>query len=86
MYTVCEFYTLLIKYFQVFPFCIVFNSNLMIKHVGKSMAAFIKGDNFTDTYLHEKFHIRRPLIQCLWVKVRVFRYISYCIENCFYLF
>ncbi|XP_052799899.1 soluble guanylate cyclase gcy-35-like isoform X2 [Mya arenaria] len=67
-------------FLKVFPFCIVFNNQLVIRDVGSSLAALLKGDNLINLCLREKFHIRRPLIPCNWAKILQFQRVIFELE------
>ncbi|KAL4224743.1 hypothetical protein ACF0H5_015440 [Mactra antiquata] len=70
-------------FLKVFPFCIVFNDQLVIRMVGNSMLALLKGDNLIGANLVQKFNIRRPLIPCVWPKILQFRRVIFELEYLF---
>ncbi|XP_060571513.1 soluble guanylate cyclase gcy-33-like [Ruditapes philippinarum] len=70
-------------FLKVFPFCIVFNSQLVIRMVGDSMSALLKDNTLIGSTLREKFHIRRPLIPCIWTKILQFGRVIFEVEYLF---
>ncbi|XP_053384613.1 uncharacterized protein LOC123537544 isoform X3 [Mercenaria mercenaria] len=70
-------------FLKVFPFCIVFNSQLVIRMVGSSMVALLKDNGLVGATFREKFHIRRPLIPCIWSKILQFRRVIFEVEYLF---
>ncbi|GFU86140.1 soluble guanylate cyclase 88E [Trichonephila clavipes] len=51
-------------FLEIFPFCLVFDSHLHIKTIGKSLRAIMP--DITGRRLPEVFDLTRPLIECTW--------------------
>lgn len=70
-------------FLEIFPFCLVFDSGLNIKTIGKSLRAIMP--DIAGKKLPEVFDLTRPLIECTWeavsiliIKLKLFSlYISY---------
>lgn len=72
-------------FLKVFPFCIVFNNQLVIKQVGDSIAALLGDDNLIGCYLKDKFYIRRPLIKCIWNMFLQFQRVIFELEYIYHI-
>ncbi|XP_055945190.1 soluble guanylate cyclase 88E-like [Argiope bruennichi] len=56
-------------FLEIFPFCLVFDSHLHIKTIGKSLRAIMP--DITGRRLPEVFDLTRPLIECTWEAILV---------------
>ncbi|KAG8185844.1 hypothetical protein JTE90_004386 [Oedothorax gibbosus] len=57
-------------FLEIFPFCLVFDSSLRIKTVGKSLRAVMPPD-VVGKKLLEVFDLTKPLIECTWEAILV---------------
>ncbi|XP_054719005.1 soluble guanylate cyclase 88E-like [Uloborus diversus] len=56
-------------FLEIFPFCLVFDSGLNIKTIGKSLRAIMP--DIAGRKLSEVFSLTRPLIECTWEAILV---------------
>lgn len=56
-------------FLEIFPFCLVFDSGLNIKTIGKSLRAIMP--DIAGRKLPEVFDLTRPLIECTWEAVSI---------------
>ncbi|XP_021357181.1 soluble guanylate cyclase 89Da-like isoform X3 [Mizuhopecten yessoensis] len=56
--------------FNIFPFCIVFDDSLIIRHTGASLPMLLETDSLVGSELLTRLLIRRPLIDCTWSNVK----------------
>ncbi|XP_021357173.1 soluble guanylate cyclase 88E-like isoform X2 [Mizuhopecten yessoensis] len=56
--------------FKIFPFCIVFDDSLIIRHTGASLPMLLETDSLVGSELLTRLLIRRPLIDCTWSNVK----------------
>ncbi|KFM60319.1 Soluble guanylate cyclase 88E, partial [Stegodyphus mimosarum] len=56
-------------FLEIFPFCLVFDSGLYIKTIGKSLRAIMP--DIAGRKLPEVFDLTRPLIECTWEAILV---------------
>ncbi|XP_060074329.1 soluble guanylate cyclase 89Db-like [Ylistrum balloti] len=56
--------------FKLFPFCIVFDENLVIRHTGNNLPMLLESDSLIGSELPTRFLIRRPLIDCTWSNIK----------------
>ncbi|XP_069132161.1 soluble guanylate cyclase 88E-like isoform X2 [Argopecten irradians] len=66
--------------FKIYPFCIVFDENLVIRHTGTSLPMLLETDNLIGSELPTRFLIRRPLIDCTWNNVKRLQKVTFEVQ------
>ncbi|KAK6189728.1 hypothetical protein SNE40_001727 [Patella caerulea] len=65
-------------FFKLFPFCIVFDNTMTIRHVGESLATMM--GEVKDTKITDKFSLRRPLVEFTWDNILSFQTVIFELE------
>ncbi|KAK3594150.1 hypothetical protein CHS0354_040928 [Potamilus streckersoni] len=67
-------------FFRVFPFCIVFDEDLMIQNIGSTLRQLLKEDNLIGSPMLGKFRLRRPLFTFTWQNVLSLQSVTFELE------
>ncbi|XP_033752088.1 soluble guanylate cyclase 88E-like [Pecten maximus] len=66
--------------FKIFPFCIVFDENMVIRHMGTSLPMLLESYNLIGSEFPTRFLIRRPLIDCTWNNVKRLQRVTFEVQ------
>ncbi|KAK7491501.1 hypothetical protein BaRGS_00017330 [Batillaria attramentaria] len=66
--------------FKIFPFCILFGRDMIVRHVGHSAQSLFRDRPLVNTSLTAIFSLRRPLLDFTWHNIRTHQNVVYELE------
>ncbi|XP_071104939.1 soluble guanylate cyclase 89Db-like [Haliotis cracherodii] len=68
-------------FFKLFPFCLVFDSSMLIRYMGPNLTSIFQNRTLIGCKISEKFGLRRPLVDFTWENIMCLQKVIFEVES-----
>ncbi|XP_041365929.1 soluble guanylate cyclase 88E-like [Gigantopelta aegis] len=68
-------------FFKLFPFCLVFDQDMVLKYTGPNLDLILQGRDIIDQRITDVFILRRPLVDFTWENILCMKSVIFELEN-----